>query len=80
MALLDESIDNIPLETGFDDPVYESQIVFRKILKVMSEPGTIKKIKKQIICSRSNDESNCCGMFNIDGFSNKSMDGLTARQ
>ena len=48
MALLDESIDNIPLETGFDDPVYESQIVFRKILKVMSEPGTIKKIKNKL--------------------------------
>ena len=30
MALLDESKDNIPLETGFDDPVYESQIVFEK--------------------------------------------------
>ena len=48
MALLYESIDNIPLETGFDDPVYESQIVFRKILKVMSEPGTIKKIKNKL--------------------------------
>ena len=48
MALLDESKDNIPLETGFDDPVYESQIVFRKILKVMSEPGTIKKIKNKL--------------------------------
>ena len=49
MALLDESIDYIPLETGFDDPVYESQIVFRKILKVMSEPGTIKKNNEQAI-------------------------------
>ena len=48
MALLQESIDYIPLETGFDDPVYESQIVFRKILKVMSEPGTIRKIKNKL--------------------------------
>ena len=48
MALLQEPTDNIPLETGFDDPVYESQIVFRKILKVMSEPGTIKKIKNKL--------------------------------
>ncbi|MAI12595.1 MAG: phosphonate C-P lyase system protein PhnH [Rhodospirillaceae bacterium] len=48
MALLQESIDHIPLETGFDDPIYESQIVFRKILKVMSEPGTIKKIKNKL--------------------------------
>jgi len=48
MALRQEPIDHIPLETGFDDPVYESQIVFRKILKVMSEPGTIKKIKNKL--------------------------------
>ena len=27
MALLDESIDNIPLETGFDDPVYELSLI-----------------------------------------------------
>ena len=48
MALLQDPTDHIPLETGFDDPVYESQIVFRKILKVMSEPGTIKNIKNNL--------------------------------
>ena len=61
MALLDESIDYIPLETGFDDPVYESQIVFRKILKVMSEPGTIKKIKNKL--SKTNDSVRGFGAF-----------------
>ena len=45
MVLLQEHRDVIPVQMGFEDPVYDSQIVFRKILKVMSEPGTIKKIR-----------------------------------
>ena len=45
MVLLQVHRDVIPVQMGFEDPVYDSQIVFRKILKVMSEPGTIKKIR-----------------------------------
>lgn len=32
------------LIAGFDDPVQDSQTVFRSVLKVMSEPGTISRL------------------------------------
>ena len=32
MVLLQEHRDVIPVQMGFEDPVYDSQIVFRKII------------------------------------------------
>lgn len=34
----------IPLVKGFDQPIHDSQQVFRKLLKAMSEPGVIESI------------------------------------